>query len=518
MPQRYRVTGRNRESGQKIEVVVRADSVEKATAAATNSEFDIESVVLEKTSSISSPPTTPPFPERSPTRKNSKRIELSNPKSLVIAGGLAILLAGIAYPLIPLLFGLGILICCFGVLTPQIRDMSKRFFNIDLALGWKTGLYIATFGIVGISFVYFAWSSFATKAEEREIVARQAEAEAQTQRLVEEANGRVAIVASEAEGLWKNGNKEMAIAKLEEAEHIPNATIFTPVRTLRRAIANADVSAIMSEAISAAESGNLDAASAKIESALAVENATDREAANQLKEIIGLTQNSEVLHAYLLKLSDEELAGLQEGSMFVVSGYAGLDERLEELVHKELPSVLAAKEEQRKKEEAERLLQEEVAAFVESGVGKKVPYDKWEIFGNPTTLDGTDNRYWAAYLDKAKVSFVSEKSSDEVIFVQYGKKSASEFLARKAKMRKEQLERQFSGWDGSHKELTSLIKASMNDPGSYKHVETVYWDKGDHLIVRTKFRGKNAFGGIVLNWVKAKVDLDGNVLEIIEEG
>ncbi|MCK4739546.1 MAG: hypothetical protein KAT46_06320 [Deltaproteobacteria bacterium] len=84
-------------------------------------------------------------------------------------------------------------------------------------------------------------------------------------------------------------------------------------------------------------------------------------------------------------------------------------------------------------------------------------------------------------------------------------------------IREEQIARYFSGWDGSHQGLTKLIKASMNDVGSYEHVETVYWDKNDHLIVKTTFRGKNAFGGVVKNWVKAKVDLDGNVLEILSQ-
>ena len=84
--------------------------------------------------------------------------------------------------------------------------------------------------------------------------------------------------------------------------------------------------------------------------------------------------------------------------------------------------------------------------------------------------------------------------------------------------REEQLESQFSAWDGSHRGLTKAIKASMNDPDSYKHVETVYWDREDHLVVKTTFRGKNAFGGVVANWVKAKVDLNGSVLAIVEQG
>lgn len=76
----------------------------------------------------------------------------------------------------------------------------------------------------------------------------------------------------------------------------------------------------------------------------------------------------------------------------------------------------------------------------------------------------------------------------------------------------------FSKWDGSHLALTKIIKDSMNDPKSYEHVKTVYSDKGDRLVIRTTFRGKNAFGGVVKNWVIAEADLKGNVLRVIEQG
>lgn len=88
----------------------------------------------------------------------------------------------------------------------------------------------------------------------------------------------------------------------------------------------------------------------------------------------------------------------------------------------------------------------------------------------------------------------------------------------KEESRKERIEKHFSAWDGSHRGLTALIKKTMNDPSSYEHVETVYWDKGDHLVVKTTFRGKNAFGGVVTNWVMAKVDLNGNVIEVVSQG
>ena len=88
----------------------------------------------------------------------------------------------------------------------------------------------------------------------------------------------------------------------------------------------------------------------------------------------------------------------------------------------------------------------------------------------------------------------------------------------KEELRKEEIGKHFSAWDGSHRGLTKVIKESMNDPKSYEHVETVYWDKGDHLVVKTTFRGKNAFGGVVKNWVMAKVDLNGNVIEVLSQG
>jgi hypothetical protein len=104
-------------------------------------------------------------------------------------------------------------------------------------------------------------------------------------------------------------------------------------------------------------------------------------------------------------------------------------------------------------------------------------------------------------------------------------KEKTERIARERKARKEReaaarterIEAQFSAWDGAHRNLTKVIKASMNDPDSFKHVKTVYWDMGDHLVVQETFRGKNAFGGVVMNTVKAKVGLNGTVLEIIDQ-
>ena len=86
-----------------------------------------------------------------------------------------------------------------------------------------------------------------------------------------------------------------------------------------------------------------------------------------------------------------------------------------------------------------------------------------------------------------------------------------------AEARKKRIELQFSAWDGSHNNLERLVKKAMNDPDSYEHDETVYWDMGDHLVVKATYRGKNAFGGVVRNFVKAKVSLDGDILQILDQ-
>ena len=63
-----------------------------------------------------------------------------------------------------------------------------------------------------------------------------------------------------------------------------------------------------------------------------------------------------------------------------------------------------------------------------------------------------------------------------------------------------------SSWNGSHPGLVKRVKTDMNDPSSFKHVETLVSKKrtdGTHTIKMT-FRGKNAFGGVVKQTVVAK--------------
>lgn len=82
-------------------------------------------------------------------------------------------------------------------------------------------------------------------------------------------------------------------------------------------------------------------------------------------------------------------------------------------------------------------------------------------------------------------------------------------------------EDQFSHWSGTYKPLETVIKKSMNDDDSYKHVETTFrvMMKGDpHAIVSTTFKGSNAYGAIVKQTVSADVDIKtGQIIKIIEQ-
>lgn len=112
---------------------------------------------------------------------------------------------------------------------------------------------------------------------------------------------------------------------------------------------------------------------------------------------------------------------------------------------------------------------------------------------------------------------------EQAVIAEREKKAAAERAvkaAEEAKLasRQRAIEQQFSKWDGSHVALERIIKKSMNDPDSYKHVETKYGDKGDYILVETTFRGKNAFGGVVTNTMRAKFTLSGDLIEIVSQG
>ena len=66
--------------------------------------------------------------------------------------------------------------------------------------------------------------------------------------------------------------------------------------------------------------------------------------------------------------------------------------------------------------------------LLRDGLGKELPNDMFGTFGYQETLEGTNGRYWVAYLPKVDISFVSEKGSRKVIFVGQSRASAIRFM------------------------------------------------------------------------------------------
>ncbi len=171
---------------------------------------------------------------------------------------------------------------------------------------------------------------------------------------------------------------------------------------------------------------------------------------------------------------------------------------------------------------------DELSSAKEALAGHEAELAEKELIRKLAECSAGDYRRRLGYLDKLIVmrpedeGLREERKVVKEVVDRWDAEEAGE-AARKsreraAERRKKLISKQFSAWDGSHRGLEKFIKRNMNDPDSYDHVRTTYADQGSHLIVRTEFRGKNAFGGVVKNWLKAKVDLKGNVLQVVDQG
>jgi len=448
---------------------------------------------------------------------DTKPTKAKHRKGLILAG-IFVLVISISIPSLSLIFGLGILFICLGVFVPRLKTLSSRFLRLNSPKRWKRMIRFSMYCLMGLFFILYSIFSYGMKDQRERLAAEEAIEHSELIKNQNEANKIVADLAEQAEVLWVKGDLQKAREKLASAKKTQHANILTPVQQVETKIANARVQSIMADAMSAAEEGRLEVAKQKVNEALGESQATNLKPARELYSQLGLAENSERINKIMLELSEDEFSTLRNGTMptLLITGLSGIDQQIKNNVGQQLGQVSKNRQNLKKEAARKERINDAAKIFVNSGVGKKVPYESWNVLGYPKTLEGTDNRYWVAYLEKGDVSFVSEKTSDIIIFAAFGRNSAPDYLSAKKARREKIVEEQFSSLDGSHRGLTELIKKTMNDPSSYDHDETVYWDMGDHLVVLTTFRGKNAFGGIVKNSLKAKVDFKGNVIEILE--
>ncbi|MFT7373422.1 MAG: hypothetical protein ACI9T9_002122, partial [Oleiphilaceae bacterium] len=85
---------------------------------------------------------------------------------------------------------------------------------------------------------------------------------------------------------------------------------------------------------------------------------------------------------------------------------------------------------------------------------------------------------------------------------------------KKGEDRRKIVEANFSSWDNSSDSLVRYVKSTMHNPNSFEHVSTKYQDLGDYISISMTYLGSNAFGGTVTDYVSAKIDIDGDILEV----
>ena len=85
-------------------------------------------------------------------------------------------------------------------------------------------------------------------------------------------------------------------------------------------------------------------------------------------------------------------------------------------------------------------------------------------------------------------------------------------------IRNEQVQKLFFA-DGQNYQVVQAVKKRMNDPDSFEHIETKHIDQGSgDIAVTMLFRGKNAFGGKVVNKAAAMVNPEsGAVTSLVIE-
>ncbi len=86
----------------------------------------------------------------------------------------------------------------------------------------------------------------------------------------------------------------------------------------------------------------------------------------------------------------------------------------------------------------------------------------------------------------------------------------------RVEMAKKKYPEYFKTFNGSYYKIVDLVKKQMNDPSSFKHIDT-RWEYGSgyrYARARMEYSGKNAFGGRVREAITVKIDIDGNIFEI----
>lgn len=152
-------------------------------------------------------------------------------------------------------------------------------------------------------------------------------------------------------------------------------------------------------------------------------------------------------------------------------------------------------------------------SLINAIVGKQIDSTVLASIPDHVRIENQAKLWDSYYVDSLNLSYVIQHKDQKIVWVTPGKKGAAEKANELQAERDKLIERQFSVWDGSHRNLEKTIKNGLNDPNSYEHVETRYRVQNDSVIIYTTFRGSNAFGGILTKQVMGISDMEGNILK-----
>lgn len=141
---------------------------------------------------------------------------------------------------------------------------------------------------------------------------------------------------------------------------------------------------------------------------------------------------------------------------------------------------------------------------------------KLDIKGSEITVPVSDTNLIDVIHEEVRLAKIAEIKERAV------RKALEEQQAEEARLNAKRdaaieanIKQQFSEWDGRHLGLARLIKYNVKDPDSFEHIESKWLTRDDHIIVFTKYRAKNSFGGYVIGNASAKYGFDGDLIEII---
>lgn len=122
-------------------------------------------------------------------------------------------------------------------------------------------------------------------------------------------------------------------------------------------------------------------------------------------------------------------------------------------------------------------------------------------------------------VENLKVKLTKVKNENASYYAELASRRNAEAAKRAAEVKlDEDFKLQFSMWNGSHRKTVEYVKEHMHNPKSFKHVETHYIDYAEkgYRVIQMKYQGTNLFNAVVTNSIWVKVDLYGNVFEVIK--